>query len=181
MPRARKAKQSTQSQAPAHALLDKDRAIVLDEKEAHRLWNKGSFGELREGKLQLSLLESLFLMETGKLKTDKSFKALFEECSAKYGSFLPMYNVYKDLRSRGYIVKTGFKFGTHFRLYERGMRPGEGHSDFLVHVIPEEYKFELQDLSRAVRLSHSVKKKIWYAINDTEGDVTYYQIVRVKP
>ena len=178
---AKPKKTQKRSQAPAHALLDKDRAIVLDEKEASRLWNKGAFGELKDGKLQLSLLEALFLMETGKLKTDKSYTELFKECSDKYGSFLHILNVYKDLRARGYVVKTGFKFGAHFRLYERGIKPGEGHSDFLVHMIPEEYKFELQDLSRAVRLSHSVKKKIWYAINDSEGDVTYYQIVRVKP
>ncbi len=28
---------------------------------------------------------------------------------------------YRDLRNRGFIVKSGFKFGTHFRVYERGV------------------------------------------------------------
>ena len=167
-------------------LLD-DRGVIFEAADANTLWNKGCFGELRENKLQLSLIECVFLSEIKKAQVyDKNNKKISTEKIYKYAAnlyddFVPRYNVYKDLKSRGYIVKTGFKFGAHFRLYERGKRPGEGHADFLVHVIPEDHTFELQELSRSVRLSGSVKKKIWYAIVDSEGDITYYQIVRIKP
>ena len=171
----------------ANALLDEDRSIILDEADASRLWNKGCFGELKRGQLELSLIETLFLMEIKKIGAKDAsgkgvgFESLFKGCCQKYESFVPLYDVYKDLRERGYIVKTGFKFGAHFRLYERGTRPGEGHAKFLAHVLPEEHPFSLHDLSRSVRLSHSVRKKIWYAVVDSEGDVTYYEIIRVKP
>lgn len=169
------------------AVLGTDRALVIDQGDASRLWNKGCFGELKSGQLELSLIEALFLIEIGKLRVKDSsgekveYQALLNRCIEKYPSFIPLRDIYKDLRARGYIVKTGFKFGTHFRLYPRGSRPGQGHADFLVQMIPEEHSFELQDLSRAVRLSHSVRKKIWYGVVDSEGDITYYEIVRVKP
>ncbi|MFH1786227.1 MAG: tRNA-intron lyase [archaeon] len=175
------------SEKAASALLSTDRAIVFDEKDASRIWNKGHFGEYHGGNLELSMLEALFLMEQGRLAlTDGagkeiSYKQLYTDCTKKYENFVSTFDAYKDLRARGYIVKTGFKFGAHFRLYPKGTNPGEGHSDFLVNVLSEEYPFSLQDLSRSVRLSHSVKKKIWYAVVDSEGDLTYYEIVRVKP
>ena len=169
------------------AVLGTDRALVSDQADASRLWNKGCFGELKSGQLELSLIETLFLMEIGKLKVKDAlgkavkYEALLNRCIENYQSFIPLRDIYNDLRARGYIVKTGFKFGTHFRLYPRGSRPGQGHADFLVQMIPEEHSFELQDLSRAVRLSHSVRKKIWYGVVDSEGDITYYEIVRIKP
>lgn len=175
------------AEAKASAVLGTDRSLVVDQGEASRLWNKGCFGELKSGQLELSLIETTFLMEIGKLKVKDAdgkavkYETLLNRCIKNYPSFIPLRDIYKDLRSRGYIVKTGFKFGTHFRLYPRGSRPGQGHADFLVQMVPEEHVFELQDLSRAVRLSHSVRKKIWYGVVDSEGDITYYEIVRIKP
>ncbi|MBU4341979.1 MAG: tRNA-intron lyase, partial [Candidatus Altiarchaeota archaeon] len=49
-----------------------------------------------------------------------------------------------------------------------------------VHVIPEEYKCSFPELARAIRLSQNVNKHMIYAIVDGEGDITYYQIDRVK-
>jgi len=35
------------------------------------------------------------------------------------------YPVFKDLREKGYIVKTALKFGADFRIYDKGQKPGE--------------------------------------------------------
>jgi tRNA-intron endonuclease len=91
------------------------------------------------------------------------------------------YLTYSDLRSRGYLVKTGLKFGAHFRVYARGEAPGETHSAYLVHAIPESHKFTSTELARAVRLAHSVRKNILFAVVDDEGDITYYSIARETP
>ena len=91
------------------------------------------------------------------------------------------YLVYSDLRSRGYVVKTGLKFGAHFRVYERGKTPGEEHSLYLVHAIPEGSKLTPADLARAVRLAHSVRKRMLFAVVDDEGDITYYSLTRERP
>jgi len=39
----------------------------------------------------------------------------------------------------------------------------------------------MTELSRIIRLGHSVKKKMWLAVVDNEGDLTYYQTKRIKP
>ncbi len=85
------------------------------------------------------------------------------------------------------MVRSGLKYGTHFRVYERGVRPKKGvrapweHAKYLVHAISEGQTYAVPELARFVRLAHSVKKKLWLAIVDGEGDVTYYQIIRVTP
>ncbi|HSO26032.1 MAG TPA: tRNA-intron lyase, partial [Methanobacteriaceae archaeon] len=89
--------------------------------------------------------------------------------------------VFKDLRNRGYIVKTGFKYGSEFRLYERGKSPGDGHSDFLVRVISENYDLNVMDFSSYVRVAHGVNKNLMLAVVDEEGDITYYNIEWVRP
>ena len=95
-------------------------------------------------------------------------------------NFYSKYIVYKDLRSRGLLVRTGFKFGTDFRVYERGDTLSKGHSRYLVHVIPEEYTCSFPELARAIRLAKGVHKDIIFAIVDEEGDVTYYLVDRVR-
>ena len=101
--------------------------------------------------------------------------------------FHPQFIVFRDLRERGYLVKTGYKFGAHFRLYERGVKLKRGpkapheHTKAIVHCVPEESAFSLPEMSRAVRLAHNIRATMWWAVVDKEGDVTYYQINRVLP
>ncbi len=91
------------------------------------------------------------------------------------------YTVYRDLKDRGFCVKTGFKFGSHYRLYSRGDKPGKGHAIWLVHAVPEEYTVQFQVISRAIRLAQNVRKKMIYAVVDKEGDITYYKFDRITP
>jgi len=51
----------------------------------------------------------------------------------------------------------------------------------LVHAVPESARLSSTDMARAVRLAHSVKKSILFAIVDDEGDVTYYSMSRERP
>ena len=170
------------------AQLYKGKIMVWDEAQANQLYQRGSYGKpLAGGKLQLAPVEALYLLEGGKLRVvDESGRQLkFGELSDKFSKADPeamlKYAVYADLRSRGYIVKTGLKFGAHFRVYERGEKPGEAHSKFLVHAIPEGIKLTPTELARAVRLAHSVRKKILWAIVDDEGDITFFALSRERP
>ncbi len=76
-----------------------------------------------------------------------------------------MYQAYEDWRLNGYIVKTGFKFGTHFRIYFPGASPlkeSDGgkwiHSKHVLHIFPKEEKLLISEWARAVRVAHGVKK-----------------------
>ena len=86
--------------------------------------------------------------------------------------------VFKDLKKRGLIVKTGFKFGAHFRAYTK--KPEETHAEYLIHVVNKKYKVLWAEISRAVRLAHSVNKEIIFA--KVEGKkIDYIKFGRLRP
>jgi len=164
--------------------LVEDRVIVKMRDAVQRLASRG-FGSERGGVLELSLMEALFLVERGTLQVWSGKRRLgiedIMEKALDREDFLRRYRVYADLRRRGYVVKTGFKFGAHFRLYERGSFSKDAHSTYLVHVHPEDAELGFSELSRSVRLALSVKKKLLYAVVDSEGDITYYVLDRFLP
>ncbi len=178
-----------EAEIPAEAERYKDKIIVWDEAQASRVHQQGAVGKpLSGGKLQLAPVEALYLLDKGKLRVieqrgrkELSFGKLSKKLARRDPELMLKYVVYSDLRSRGYTAKTGLKFGAHFRVYERGKGPGEGHSPYLVHAIPEGSKLTPAELARAVRLAHSVRKKMLFAVVDDEGDVTYYSLTRERP
>ena len=145
---------------------------------------KSHFGKLEDDRLELSLIEAVFLLEKGKIsifEEEKEYSLNELTSLLKEKGLYSKYKVFKDLRNRGYIVKTGFKYGSEFRLYERGKSPGDGHSDFLVRVISENYDLNVMDFSSYVRVAHGVNKNLMLAVVDEEGDITYYNIEWVRP
>jgi tRNA-intron endonuclease len=165
-------------------ILSGTKVLVGDSDTKSQLKQRG-FGEEEEKTYILSLIEALFLVEEGKfdvMKKDKklSFGELVKLGSRKEKEFYNKYIVYRDLRKRGMVVRTGLKFGTDFRLYERGSNVGGSHSKYLVHVVPEEYTCSFPEMARALRLAKNVNKDMIYAIVDEEGDVTYYLVDRMR-
>jgi tRNA-intron endonuclease len=161
-----------------------DKVIARKDSQIQRLIQRG-FGSDKDESIEFTLLEALFLFERGTIevfsKGKKVERRSIIKASGNEEDFLRRYSVYKDLRERGFVVKTGFKFGSHFRVYERGKFSKEAHSAFLVHVMPEDAVMSFPELSRAVRLTQSVKKRMLFAVVDHEGDITYYQIDRIVP
>ncbi len=158
------------------------KVIVNDSKSISALIQKG-YGTKDDKILELSLVEGLYLMEKDKVQLEFEGKLInFSEFIDNLieGEFL-QYKVYKDLRERGYTVKTGFKFGAHFRIYERGAFSKGEHSIELVHVLNENSSFDMHEVAGAVRLAQSVKKTLILAVVDNEGDITYYRIERITP
>lgn len=166
-------------------IVSENKVIEEDKEKYERLMEKG-FGEKIGDKLLLSPVEALYLLENKEIEIKGKrgklgWKALLEKFEKYDKGLANKYIVFKDLRKKGYVVRTGLKYGAHFRVYRRGVRVGEGHSHWLVEVIPEEWKTSIYNLSRAIRLAHSVRKEMIWAVIDTEGDITYYKIERIKP
>jgi len=159
--------------------------VIVGDSDTKSLLRQKGFGEDAGARQDLSLIEALFLVETKNIGVSDGEKELDFDDLLKLGSkaeenFYAKYIVYKDLRSRGLLVRTGLKFGTDFRVYERGSTLSTGHSRYLVHVIPEEHTCSFPELSRAVRLAKGVHKDIIFAIVDEECDVIYYLVDRVR-
>ncbi len=88
------------------------------------------------------------------------------------------YRVYEYLRDRGYIVRSGIKFGTDFSVYELG--PGLEHAPYVVTVVDEDSYLTPIDIVRLGRVSHSVRKRSVLAIASDKGDVTFLVFKWIK-
>ena len=153
-----------------------DLMTTLDEEEDKILFENYWFGQWgtykakKHGRLlKLDAYETLFLMRHAGLKCNIQEKRMVAEAMERRGDFMSLYNVYEDFRLRGFVVKTGFKFGTHFRLYFPGAAPsleqGEWmHSKHVIHVFPRETKMLISEWSRAIRVAHGVRKTFILAI-----------------
>ena len=148
------------------------------------LHEKSLFGKIEADTLNLSLIEACYLHEKGRLDVYEdeikcSLDYLIDLLKNKeiYGKYI----VFRDLKDRGYVIKTGFKYGSDFRLYNRGGGPGKGHSDYLVKIIYETYEIDALDFSSYVRVSHGVNKKLLLAIVDDDLDITYYNVEWTRP
>jgi tRNA-intron endonuclease len=86
--------------------------------------------------------------------------------------------VFKDLKQRGLLVKTGFKFGAHFRAYTT--QPDKTHAEYLIHVVGKGFRSIWTEISRAVRLAHSVNKEFVFARVDG-STIDYIKLGRLRP
>ncbi|MBM4237520.1 MAG: tRNA-intron lyase, partial [Euryarchaeota archaeon] len=170
---------------PVEAILLEDRVLVLDEGEAQRLYEHGFYGKKIGKTLQLSLIETAHLMEAGRLLLRLVFtgrrvsmRGLVRRAMKIQPDFELRLRTYSDLRGRGLVVKTGFKYGSHFRVYESD--PETHHAKYLVHAVPEDYRTIWPEISRAVRLAHGVKKEILFG-RVSEDEVEYVRLKRVRP
>ena len=160
--------------------------ILSNSKLAFDLYSQSRLGEPVDGKIQYSLVETLYLLEKGKLELLEGKKKLKADLFIKHAqkiesNFYTRYRVYKDLRNRGYIVKTALKFGADFRVYEKGKKPGEEHSKWIVYPVYESGAMTWHDFAAKNRVAHSTRKNLLIGIVDEEGDVTYYEIRWLKP
>ncbi len=161
-----------------------DRAVVIDETQARALHEAGFFGKMIGRRLQLSLLETAFLLKGGfaevrNAETDRpiGLARLRNEAKAIQPDFDLRLRAYEDLTGRGVISKTGFKYGSHFRAYEGD--PEAHHAKYLVHVVPKGHRGAWPEISRAVRLAHGVKKQILFG--EVGDGVRYVKLERVRP
>lgn len=180
---------------PFSGVLAGIKVIVWSVEEARELYRLGFYGKpfgIRKPKgtdwnspLELSILEAYYLAEKGILKVYREGRELTLEelkghCSRYMENFEMLYLVYRDLRDRGYVVRSGLKFGCDFAVYEKG--PGIDHAPYIVHVMSVTENIDPIEIVRAGRLSHSVRKRFIIACtNPNVGSVKYVVFKWYKP
>ncbi|MCL5430560.1 MAG: tRNA-intron lyase [Candidatus Marsarchaeota archaeon] len=151
--------------------------IVDDSEKGKEIYSEQWFGQYGTYKIsergilnKLDAYETIFLMENKSLNVRNYSKSeIIKMATKRRKDFPKLYQVYADWRSKGYVVKTGFKFGTHFRIYFPGARPIRGnedwvHSKHVIHVFPRDAKLLISEWARAIRVAHSVRKTFILAI-----------------
>lgn len=155
-----------------------DLTTIVDDSESGKgiyeeLWfgQHGTYKVKEHGILnKLDIYETIFLMERDALRiTNMTKREIIETATKRRPDFLKLYEIYSDWRGKGYVIKTGFKFGTHFRLYFPGAKPtkiGENwiHSLHVIHVFPRDAKLLISEWARVIRVAHSVRKTFILAI-----------------
>ncbi|WP_247730450.1 tRNA-intron lyase [Halovivax limisalsi] len=180
---------------PADADLLTDRVIVWNPPEA--LYERTFFGQPLDGReydgdrpaIQCSLLEATYLARLGAIDLDP--RDVADRGLAVEGDrFARRRRVYRTLRERGVVPKTGYKFGADFRTYADVESVDDlGHSAHLIRVVPSSHVFEPRDLSLDVRLAHGVRKTLVVAIvadepahpDDPGEGITWRSIERLTP
>ncbi len=168
--------------------MEKIKATLISEKifsnttEAQSLFSASRFGERFGEKILYSLFETLFLVHNRKMEifdfrdkllSEKELLKKFERIDKK---FKTKYIVFKDLRERGYTVKTALKFGAEFRVYEKGKKINQSHSKWICFPVSENKQLTWQEFSAKNRVAHSTKKNLLIAVVDDEGSVSYYEV-----
>lgn len=166
---------------PLKGMLIEGRVYIKDVGRLEFLIEKG-YGEKSNDRIDLSPWETLYLVGEGWLevfdeKTGEklSFEKLVEIFSRKDESVWSKYLVYRDLRSRGYVVKHGFGQGIDFRVYERGTY-GKEAAKFLICSVFEGEPIPVKNLTSILESARSMKKEIIIGVIERRGEVVYYSL-----
>ena len=176
------------AQGMVNAFFIADRIVTEDSDAARELYNQSRYGTiLKDNKVQLSMVEALYLLEKGKITiADSKGKEITQDKFLKKALKLESniwtrYSVFKDIRDRGYIIKTALKFGADFRIYDRGVKPGEDHAKWIVYPVKESEMLTWHEFAAKNRVAHSTKKRLLIGVVDEEQDVSYWECRWIRP
>jgi tRNA-intron endonuclease len=166
--------------------------VIVFENGVAAFYEQGYYGTLEDDKgLSLEPEEALLLFERKRLEitlnnsdsgeseplTAGSLVRIFSENDSW---FWVRYQVYKDLRNRGYVVRLGYGKFAPYRLYPRGASAEGSVSKKLVYPLGEGDHLDLERLDQIVANARSSRKDLLLGVVDRLGDVTYYQASQLE-
>jgi tRNA-intron endonuclease len=176
-------KESTQlPDEPIQARLTRGKVVVRDE-FASLLYKAGYYGTLKsENRLVLEPEEALLLARRQRIVVSETkgelldFSILLERLGEGRAGLWTRFLVYSDLRSRGYVVRTGYGKGLLFRVYPRGAKLNETTAKYFVCAISEGSPLKLGELDAFSKQAKRNRKKLMLAVLDRQGETTYYLV-----
>lgn len=152
--------------------------VVSEPKQQDQLRNKG-FGEVFNKEYLLNSLESLYLLQNNKIKiyrnkTEYDFSTFLKSLIKKDKKILTKYLIFRDLRSKGYVVKEGFGFGSDFRIYERGEH-NKKTSKYVSVGLNEGTNIKASDFAEVIEQVENMGKSVVIAVVERRGEVIYYK------
>lgn len=155
---------------------------IVDTRFQDQLRNKG-YGDKEDNEYLLETYEALYLLYLNKLVINNgsidNFGGLLKHVLKYDKEIVTRFLVYRDLRSRGYVVKEGFGFGADFRVYERGEYEKK-RAKYVVFCINEGINVKVGELSKNVREIETMGKNAIAAVVERRGEVIYYKLTNMK-
>jgi len=158
-----------------------ENGVIITEKNSADVLSQRGYGTLENEVFKLAFYEALYLLDRellivrGEKKKVANFQRLLRFYEKENANAWVNYLVYRDLRSRGYVVREGFGFRTDFRIYDRGAY-GKDSASYLVLVTQEGKPLAIDDLIGALRHSRSQKKELVLAVMNRRGEIVYYSV-----
>lgn len=172
--------------APAEGWLSEDRVTVHGPELTTELGRELAYGSRVGDRLELSLLEAAYLGSTGQLslRDSKSGRPValgqLERRARRLDPlFFERLAAYRELRGRALVVKTGFKYGAHFRAYPRS--PEHSHARYLVQAAPFAHVAPWPEVAGGVRVAQGVRKEFLVAGVRPDAEVRFLSLERVRP
>ena len=170
-------------EAKITAKLIGEKVIVLNLKMQNILRERG-FGDLEKNYLLLDSFETLYLLYSKKLELKKiNKKIIFDELIQKFikndKEILTRFLLYRDLRTRGYVVKDGFGFGSDFRVYEKG-NYGKKDAKFLIFAFNEGTQKKIVTLYKDIENIKKICKEPIIGVVERRGEIIYYRINKMN-
>ena len=154
----------------------KNKTFRIDEPSFQKLSSKGFAKKVAKSTFELEVYEVAFLLEKNKAQVLKQGKDInFNEITKIKGFSLKTYLVFKDLKSKGYDVQAGLRYGFEFRVYDKKDKKNAKHSLWLVEILGDKDAVKIKDLASKSRVAHTTKKNVLLAVVDKEGDITYFE------
>lgn len=169
---------------PYKALIDAGEVKITDRDRFGELEESG-YGAREKQDLVLKDYEALFLLYSERLELldpqgkQVDFEKLAELAQKKAGDSWTKFIIYRDLRSRGYVVREGFGFGTDLRVYERGDFPKKP-AKYVVFALDEGIEKGMADLQTSVKEMAKMGKEAIIAVIERRGEVIYYKVSRAR-
>jgi tRNA-intron endonuclease len=171
---------------PAVGWLAHDRVTIFDAAAVDALGKTLAYGSRIGSRLEVSLLEAAYLLESGQLvlrdaRTRRTVEAArFLRLAGRLDPrFRERLATYRALRGRRLVVKTGFKYGAHFRAYPRS--PEHAHARYLVQAVPESHVASWPEVAGGVRVAQGVRKEFLLAGVSPAGGVSFLALERIRP
>jgi len=166
------------------AMLRTDGVFVPSSEDVEGLTTRG-YGTSDEKGVLLDFHEALYLLSKDEIevKSERTRENVtFQDLLRRYQQLKDdawvRYLIYRDLRSRGYVVREGFGLGIDFRVYERGQY-GKETADYLIFGVQEGKPVSIEDLARTLNYTQNLKKDLIIAVLNRRGEVVYYSLSRL--
>jgi tRNA-intron endonuclease, archaea type len=169
---------------PFSAVLRGGDTLVTDRDRFGELEESG-YGSRQGKELALRDYEALYLLYAKKLDVKDemgkrvTFEKLAELTQGRASDSWTKFMIYRDLRSRGYVVREGFGFGTDLRVYERGDYPKKP-AKYVVFALDEGIEKGIGDLQKSVREMAKMGKEAIIAVIERRGEVIYYKVSKAR-
>lgn len=171
---------------PTEGWLSEDRVMVHAPDAVEELGKTLAYGSRVGARLELSLLEAAYLVDTGQLtlRDSRTSRPVPRDRLARRARrldphFFERLAAYRELRGRRLVVKTGFKYGAHFRAYPRN--PEHAHARYLVQAVPSTHVAAWPEIAGGVRVAQGVRKEFVVAGVAPDATVRFLSLERVRP